>query len=78
MHPADHAYGLLKRLQELDKPWWKRYGKRLGFVFGLRIVGTSATWAIENWDTILGYVSTLFTFIIVATFLVYWLDYLRK
>jgi hypothetical protein len=60
-YPADHAYCLLMRLTELDKPWWDRNKRRIYFFFGLPAVttvgGTAWLWATEHgdwlWDNVI-------------------------
>jgi hypothetical protein len=59
-HPADHAYCLLMRLSELDKPWWERHRRKILAFFGflaLPPVGGAVMWAAEHggwlWDYVI-------------------------
>jgi hypothetical protein len=78
VHPADYAYVLLKRLQELDKAWWKRYGKRISYIFAVPLIGTATKYVVENWDTVWEILRGVLGLVLIAVLVTYWLSFRKR
>lgn len=75
--PADRAYLLLNKLQELDMPWWRRHGKKFLSIIALPAVGTAVKSIVDHWDKVIEVVGGLLSFMVVAAIVVSWMQ-LRK
>jgi hypothetical protein len=49
-YPADHAFNLLERINELDRAWYRRYWGRILQLGGGGGVGAGIKWLVENFD----------------------------